>query len=130
MPLVTQQPKPITFDLVNDFVQVEESQGYQNPFTTSLPKDEIVIEVEVRDQSYHKRKWRVEMDTGCELSIKQAREKYVQYLKRTNGSANKEVWQVYEHLAADLFNDVMRELMGKIDKDLDLFCEKVIYDEF
>jgi len=95
-----------------------------------MPKDEIVIEVEMRDQSYHKRKWRVDMHTGCELSIKQAREKYVQYLKRTNGSANKEVWQVYEHLAADLFNDVMRELMGKIDKDLDLFCEKVIYDEF
>lgn len=55
------------------------------------------------------------MDTGVELNIKQARDKYVQWLKRVNGSANKEVWQVYEHLAADLLNDVMRELMGKID---------------
>ena len=111
-------------------MQVDESHGYQNPFTTSLPKDEIVIEVEMRDSTYHRRKWKADMDTGVELSIKQARDKYVQWLKRVNGSANKEVWQVYEHLAADLLNDVMRELMGRIDKDLDLYCEKVIYDEF
>ena len=51
-------------------------------------------------------------------------------MKRVNGTANKEVWQVYEHLAADLFNDVMKELMSTVDKDLDQYCEKVIYDEF
>lgn len=37
---------------------------------------------------------------------------------------------MYDHLAADIFNEVMRELMGKIDKDLDQYCEKIIYDEF
>lgn len=77
-----------------------------------------------------KRRWRVDVEPGVEIKIRVGRDKYVQYLKRTNGTANKEVWGVYEHLAADLFNDVMRELMGKIDIDLDQYCEKLIYDEF
>jgi len=70
------------------------------------------------------------MDLGTSLRITEAREKYVQYLKRANGTANKEVWQVYDHLCADIFNDCMRDIMGKIDQDLDVYCEKVIYDEF
>ena len=45
-------------------------------------------------------------------------------------TSNKQVWKVYDHLAADLMNDVLTEVMGNIDKDLDKFCEKVIYDEF
>lgn len=47
-----------------------------------------------------------------------------------NGTANKEVWQVYDHLAADLFQDCLRELMTTIDRDLDTYCEKIITDEF
>lgn len=77
-----------------------------------------------------KRKWKIDHEPSITSNITQARDKYVEYLKRTNGTANKEVWQVYEHLAADLFNDVMHELMGTVDKDLDQYCEKVIYDEF
>jgi len=40
------------------------------------------------------------------------------------------VWKVYDHLAADMLQDVLKEVMGSIDMDLDKFCEKVIYDEF
>ena len=54
-----------------------------------------------------------------QTSITKARDNYITYLKRHNGTANKEVWKVYDHLAADIFNEVMKELMGKIDKDLD-----------
>ena len=110
------------------------SESYQNPFeretSKQLPKDEIVIEVEERKESGIKRKWKIDHEPSVTSNIKEARDKYVQYLKRVNGTANKEVWQVYEHLASDLFNDVMSELMTTIDKDLDVYCEKVIYDEF
>jgi hypothetical protein len=54
----------------------------------------------------------------------------VNWLKKVNNTANKEVWKVYDHLASDILQDLMTELMGKIDKDLDQYCEKVIYDEF
>ena len=40
------------------------------------------------------------------------------------------MWEVYDHLAADLCNEILIELMGTIDKDLDSYCEKVIIDEF
>jgi hypothetical protein len=47
-----------------------------------------------------------------------------------NNTSNKEVWKVYDHLASDLTNEILGEIMGTIDKDLDNFCEKVIIDEF
>ncbi len=40
------------------------------------------------------------------------------------------MWKVYDHLAADLTNELLGEIMGTIDRDLDSFCEKVIIDEF
>lgn len=40
------------------------------------------------------------------------------------------MWEVYDHLAADLTKEVLNEMMGTIDKDLDSYCEKVIIDEF
>ncbi len=111
-------------------------QKYENPFSlkrsdpTSHP-DEIQISVpEQSDPNYIKRRWRCEIDPTAVASIAKSRESYIEYLKRHNGTANKEVWKVYDHLAADIFNEVLRELMGKIDKDLDHYCEKVIFDEF
>ena len=95
-----------------------------------MPNDEIKIDVTPADQDYIRRRWKVDMNEGVKVSITQAREKYVTYLKRVNGTANKEVWQVYDHLTADIFNDVMVDLMKKIDTDLDQYCEKIIYDEF
>lgn len=74
---------------------------------------------ESAELGYIKRKWKCEVDSQVSNSIAKSRENYINYLKRHNGTANKEVWKVYDHLAADIFNEVLRELMGKIDKDLD-----------
>lgn len=63
-------------------------------------------------------------------SIQTSRKEYEKFLKLHNNTSNKEVWKVYDHLAADLVNEVLGEIMGTIDKDLDAFCEKVIIDEF
>lgn len=89
-----------------------------------------MIEVPIEQVEIVKRKWRVQHEPKHLISISESRDKWVQWLKRTNGSANKEVWQVYDHLATDLFNDVMKELMTTIDRDLDTYCEQIIYDEF
>lgn len=64
------------------------------------------------------------------MSIKKGREAYTDFLRKANGTVNKDVWKVYDHLAADLMADCMTELLSKIDKDLDGYLEKVIYDEF
>ena len=77
-----------------------------------------------------KRKWRVEIDPEKIRNIEEGRELYDKYLKLHNSTSNKQVWKVYDHLAADLLQDAMNEVLGSIDKDLDKFCEKVIYDEF
>jgi len=37
---------------------------------------------------------------------------------------------VYNHITVDLVNELLKDVMQTIDKDLDKYCEKVIYDEF
>jgi len=64
------------------------------------------------------------------LSVETGREAWNTWLKQNNNTNNKKVWEVYDHLAADLMNEILTELMGTIDKDLDSYCEKVIIDEF
>ena len=59
-----------------------------------------------------------------------AREQYIAYFQKVHSTTNKEVFKVYNHLTAELLNDLLKEVMGTIDKDLDKYCERVIYDEF
>lgn len=47
-----------------------------------------------------------------------------------NNTCNKEVWKIYDHLAADLFHEVYAQTMIDVNKDLEEYIEKVIYDEF
>ena len=77
-----------------------------------------------------KRKWRIDIEPGVMHSIETGREAWNQWLKQHNSTNNKKVWEVYDHLAADLMQEILSELMGTIDKDLDSYCEKVIIDEF
>jgi hypothetical protein len=77
-----------------------------------------------------KRKWRIDINAGVKLSIETGRETWNTWLKKQNNTNNKKVWEVYDHLAADLLQEILTELMGTIDKDLDSYCEKVIIDEF
>ena len=116
-------------------------QSYQNPFEradafmkklTTETKTRPVVEIEGAGDGEHliKRKWRVEIEPEKLRSIEEGRDRYDKYLKLHNNTSNKQVWKVYDHLAADLLQDAMNEVLGSIDKDLDKFCEKVIYDEF
>ena len=77
-----------------------------------------------------KRKWRLEMDPAVKANIEQGREDWNKWLKLHNNTNNKKVWEVYDHLAADLTQEILTEMMSVIDKDLDSYCEKVIIDEF
>ena len=118
-------------------------QSYQNPFEraeaftkalTQQTKSKPTIEIDGAatgfDSTLVKRKWRIDIDKDKVRNIEEGRERYDKYLKLHNNTSNRQVWKVYDHLAADLLHDVLSEVMGNIDKDLDKFCEKVIYDEF
>ena len=58
------------------------------------------------------------------------RERYERYLKSANGSASREVWRAYDHLAADLFQELLGQALGQAARDMEALCEKVIVDEF
>ena len=99
---------------------------------TTETKTRPVVEIDGAKDGEHiiKRKWRVEIEPEKIRSIEEGRDRYDKYLKLHNNTSNKQVWKVYDHLAADLLQDAMNEVLGTIDRDLDKFCEKVIYDEF
>ena len=47
-----------------------------------------------------------------------------------NNTSNKEVWQVYDHIADELFHELYGEAMTAVSKDMEEYIEKVIIDEF
>ena len=119
------------------------TQSYTNPFeradafmkkitTDAKSGREVEIQgaMDAEAMTYTKRKWKVDIDKEVLSRIESGRDQYDKWLKLVNNSSNKKVWEVYDHLAADLTHEVLSELMGTIDKDLDAFCEKVIVDEF
>ena len=141
------QQEPATAVRFDESIQADQGadklqQSYQNPFeradafmkkltTETKTRPAIQIEGAAPDENEGiKRKWRVEIDPEKIRNIEEGRELYDKYLKLHNSTSNKQVWKVYDHLAADLLQDAMNEVLGSIDKDLDKFCEKVIYDEF
>ena len=124
-------------------VNVSVAQSYQNPFErssdfaralTSQTKTgktvQIAGAIDPEKAGLIKRKWRLDVDNGVRANIEGGRELWNKWLKETNNTNNKKVWEVYDHLAADLTREVMNEMLGVIDKDLDAYCEKVIIDEF
>lgn len=70
------------------------------------------------------------MNSAVRANIEGGRELWNKWIKQHHNTNNKKVWEVYDHLAADLTREVLDEMMGVVDKDLDLYCEKVIIDEF
>lgn len=76
------------------------------------------------------RRWKITMKPEVLHSIQLQREKYERYLKTTNNTANREVWRVYDHVADDLFAELLGQALGQAAKDMEAYCEKVILDEF
>lgn len=70
-----------------------------------------------------RRKWRIDIDQKHKSSIETGRDAWNTWLKQHNNTNNKKVWEVYDHLASDLMQEILSELMGTIDKDLDSYCE-------
>ena len=77
-----------------------------------------------------KRKRKVEMDPATVHNIVLYREKYEKYLKIHNNTASKDVWKVYDHIAADIFHELFSQALINVQKDMEEYIEKVIVDEF
>lgn len=124
-------------------INVSVAQSYQNPFErssdfaralTSQTKTGKTVQIagamDPDKVGLVKRKWRLDMDKAVRANIEGGRESWNKWLKEHHSTSNKKVWEVYDHLAADLTREVLNEMMSVIDKDLDSYCEKVIIDEF
>ena len=123
--------KQIRSSYMNPFERVDQSSLRLTGSTTKPGKPvEIGGAPDPDSIGLVKRKYRIEFDKGCLQRIEQGREQYDKWLKLHNNTSNKKVWEAYDHIAADLTHEILSELMGTIDKDLDSFCEKVIIDEF
>lgn len=60
-----------------------------------------------KDAKYEiKRKYKVEFDPEVVHNITVYREKYEKYLKMHNNTASKDVWKIYDHIAADIFYEL------------------------
>jgi len=95
--------------------------AYQNPFTSAsidpftkhLSKP--TTDTSMQPLEFHhsaplpppKRKWKAEIHDSIRHSITLYREQYERYLKMHNNTANKDVWKVYDHIAADMFNEML-----------------------
>ena len=131
-----------SLDLNGDMEDIKVGDSYQNPFARNdvfakdkVQKSSVVEPVEIQggdkeSAGYKKRKWRIDIPEKKLKSIEKGREDYNAFLKTNNNTSNREVWKVYDHVTADLFNDVLNEVMQTLNKDLDHYCEKVIFDEF
>lgn len=138
---LTNQPKAIEINL-DEIREIQTSTGgeYQNPFARIDPlvtfskgaddqSQKFRIDVDPK-ASVPRRKWKADISEEVARRIQIGRADYEKYLKLNNNTSNREVWKVYDHLAADLMNELLAEILGTIDRDLDKFCEKVIFDEF
>jgi hypothetical protein len=47
-----------------------------------------------------------------------------------NNTASKDVWKVYDHIAADLFHELFAQSLTQVQKDMEEYIDKVIVDEF
>lgn len=156
---VTRQPKPLDLNLNGNLEEVDFSlsrdeggadmvnDSYKNPFAridpfakstskVSIQADKAGVEpIEIygadkESAGIKKRKWCINIDPERLKNIEASREDYNKFLKLNNNTSNKEVWKVYDHITADIVGDMLNEVMTTINKDLDKYTEKVIYDEF
>ena len=89
------------------------------------------IEIKGGDQySQQKRKWRVEIENEVLSNIQSYKDKYEKFLKIHNNTCQKDVWKIYDHLTDDIFHEVLFITMKDVNKDLEQYIEKVIFDEF
>ena len=116
---------------MNPFERVD---TFVKKIKTNSTKDGQLIEIDGAQDpdtiGLIKRKYKIEFDKGCVERIESGREQWDKWLKLHNNTSQKKIWEAYDHIAADLTHEVLTELMGTIDKDLDSFCEKIIIDEF
>jgi hypothetical protein len=116
---------------------------YENPFNSSIDAFSLRLKPNQSHQPAHiefqkeelkyeepKRAYRVDLDSQTVHNIVLYREKYEKYLKLHNNTASKDVWKVYDHIAADIFNELYGQALTNVQKDMEEYIEKVIVDEF
>lgn len=154
------QPKAIKFDQGQGEIGEISMDKYQNPFEPGLSLNAQII-LEESKNNQEKRSDRQEKEgmqlTGLGMpsdtlphnsqerlysvqgtlpgsqmhKLQLYREKYDSYLKMHNNTSTKEVWKIYDHIAAELMKEKLNEVLDQyIAKDLDRYVEQVITDEF
>ena len=59
------------------------------------------------------------------------RDKYERFLRQHNNTSTKEVWKIYDHIAAELMREQLNQALQIIvTKDIEEYVEQVIVDEF
>lgn len=47
-----------------------------------------------------------------------------------NNTSNKDVWKIYDHIAADIFHEIYAKALKDVSKDMEEYIDQVILNEF
>lgn len=80
---------------------------------------------EIAPYNSRARKWKLGTIPKDNMNkISQYRTKYEQFLKLHNNSSQKEVWNIYDHIANDLMKEQLEEVINRmVTSDLDQYLE-------
>ena len=107
-----------------------EKLDHQNQGVTGSSALGIELKGGKNPEYEQKRKWRVDIEKTILESIVLYKDKFDRYLKANNNTSNKDVWKIYDHLTDDIFHEIFTASMKDVNKDLESYIEKVIFDEF
>lgn len=125
------QPKPIKLE-DSEVMEISQSNKYVNPFDLSL-NAQVILETAKIDEERKKSELDVVRIEGqpkaieahnsmarkfklgaVNMKVAAYRDKYESYLKLHNNTSQKEVWNIYDHVANELMKEALNEVLQKM----------------
>lgn len=74
--------------------------------------------------------WRTEIPKDNLKNIEEYSKKYEKYLWNVHNTSNKAVWDIYDHMTEDIFDELFKETADSLDDQLDSYLDAIIKKEF
>lgn len=104
-----------------------ENDNFENERKNANQNEEIILSGEHKPVPYNSRARKFKLSGLTEpqdFKLSQYREKYDKFLKVHNNTSTKEVWKIYDHIAAELMKEQMDKVLNDmVTTELDKFVE-------
>ena len=118
--------------ILEDARAAEETKAILKKSETSADKEIVLVGDKKLIDAAQNRKYKLPGLQQAQAQKLQAyRDKYDKFLKMHNNTSQKEVWKIYDHIAAELMKEQLNKAIQEVvTGDMDRFVEQVIMDEF